>query len=440
MRWRDAGSFAARGIRRRFARALLTIAAVALAAALMTALLTIATTARTRVLTGLSRGGPLATIKVAAAAPDPATIGTDNPKPGPARMLDDVAFERIGRLPDVATVLPVVANRWLVVPPANGDVDRHGDPQPEPFYDTVVGVDLSRPSSLPTTVIVGRLPLAGSLTEVAVTPSYLERVGMDPKAPQAAIGERIQLGAPRAFAGLGDQPIRGLWVKVLVVGVVAQDAASGDLLAPIQQTERAARFTAASDEQIGGVGTPASRYSGLLVVARDLAEIETVRRQITAIGYSTSAPENLIASVLRYLRVVEIVLAGIGVIALVIAALGVADALLAAIRERRREIGIMKALGARDRDVLRVFALEASAIGLVGGVLGTIVGWTVARAVAAVVNGYLTAQGVSGVALDVNWILVVGGIVGSVALSLAAGTIPALRAARLPAREAVDAA
>ena len=51
----------------------------------------------------------------------------------------------------------------------------------------------------------------------------------------------------------------------------------------------------------------ASPYSGLLVVARGLSDIDAVRRQITAIGYSTSAPENLIASVLRYLRVVEIV-------------------------------------------------------------------------------------------------------------------------------------
>jgi ABC-type antimicrobial peptide transport system permease subunit len=224
-----------------------------------------------------------------------------------------------------------------------------------------------------------------------------------------------------------------------VVGVVAQDAATGDLLTPIQQTVRAARFTAEGDQ---GFGIPpvASPYSGLLVVTRRLDDIAPVRRQITAIGYSTSAPENLIASVVRYLRVVEIVLAGIGLIALVIAALGVADALLAAVRERRREIGIMKALGARDRDVLRVFAFEAALIGAIGGAIGTFVGWVVAAAVASVVNRYLTAQGLSGVALALSGVVIAGGILGSVALSLAAGTFPALRAARLPAREAVDAA
>jgi len=436
--WRDAASVATRGVRRRFARTALTIAAVALAVALLTALLTIATTARTRVLAGLSRGGPLATIKVAAAAPDPASIETDNPKPGPFRALDASALARIRMLPDVAAVLPVIANRWLVSPQPNGRIDPHGDPQPEPFVDTLVGVDLAHPANLPATVLAGRLPLPGSLIEVAVTPNYLERVGMDPKRPAAAIGQRLVLGAPRAFGALGDQPVRGLWVKAFVVGVVAQEAGTGDLLAPIQQAERAARFSAAGDPGYG-VSPAASPYSGLLVVARGLSDIDAVRRQITAIGYSTSAPENLIASVLRYLRVVEIVLAGIGLIALIIATLGVADALLAAIRERRREIGILKALGARDRDVLRVFAFEAAMVGLIGGVVGTVAGWAVARAVAAVANGYLTGQGLSGVGLDVNVLFVAGGIAGSVLLSLAAGTMPALRAARLSAREAVDA-
>ncbi len=438
MTWRDAVSVATRGIRRRIGRAALTIAAVALAAAMLTALLTIATTARTRVLAGLSRGGPLATIKVAAAAPDPASIETDNPKPGPPKPLDATALARMRGLADVESVLPVVANRWLVTPPPNGSIDPHGDPQPEPFLDTVVGVDLSLPASLPVTVLAGRLPVAGSLTEVAVTPAYLERVGMDTTRPAAAVGQQLELGAPRAFAALGDQPVRGLWIKVFVVGVVAQDAAPGDLVAPIQQTQRAAAFTDQGDD---GFGIPpvASPYSGLLVVARGLDDIGPVRRQITAIGYSTSAPENLIASVLRYLHVVEIVLAGIGLIALIVASLGVADALLAAVRERRREIGILKALGARDRDVLRVFAIEAVAIGLMGGVLGTAAGWAIARAVAAVVNGYLTGQGLSGVGLDVDARFLAAGIMGSALLSLAAGTMPALRAARLSAREAVDA-
>jgi macrolide transport system ATP-binding/permease protein len=437
MRWRDTLGFATRAITRRGTRTILTIVAVALAAALLTALLTIATTARTRVLAGLSRGGPLATIKVAAAAPDPGSAEADDPKPGAARPLDQAVLRQISRLPDVETVHPVIANSWLIVPPPNGRIDGRGDPQPEPFFDSVVGVDLSVPSSLPVSLLAGRLPEPASLTEAAVTPNYLERIGLDPKQPAGVIGQRIEMAAPRVFGGVGGTPVRGLWVKAYVVGVVAQDAAAGDLVVPIQQTSRAQRFTDAGNEGFG-ITHASSPYTGLLVVARGLDDIGTVRRQITAIGYSTSAPENLITSVLRYLHVVEIVLAGIGLIALVIAALGVADALAAAVRERRREIGIMKALGARDRDVLRTFALEAAMIGLAGGVLGTALGWLVARIVAIFVNGYLTKQGLSGVALSISAAVTAGGIAGSAALALLAGAAPALRAARLPARVAME--
>jgi hypothetical protein len=86
--------------------------------------------------------------------------------------------------------------------------------------------------------------------------------------------------------------------------------------------------------------------------------------------------------------------------------------------------------------VLRIFLVEATALGLLGGLLGTVLGWMVARAVSEVVNGYLAAQGLVGVQLGIPVLVVAGGIVGSAVLSLVAGTVPALRAARLADREA----
>jgi ABC-type antimicrobial peptide transport system permease subunit len=137
-------------------------------------------------------------------------------------------------------------------------------------------------------------------------------------------------------------------------------------------------------------------------------------------------------------RVVEIVLGGIGVIALAIAALGIANALLAAVRERRREIGVLKAVGARDRDVLRTFLIEAGVMGALGGLIGSILGLAVARAVAAVVDGYLTSQGLAGVQVGMPYRLGLAAVAGSVVLALLGGALPARRAARLPAREAVE--
>ncbi|HMC69685.1 MAG TPA: FtsX-like permease family protein, partial [Mycobacteriales bacterium] len=118
------------------------------------------------------------------------------------------------------------------------------------------------------------------------------------------------------------------------------DAASGELLAPLPVAQRAHDWVAASvaDDVPDAARSP---YSGAFVVANGIDNITSVRAGITAIGYSTSAPENLIASVRRYLRVVEIVLAGIGTVALLVATLGIANAMLASVRERRREIGVL---------------------------------------------------------------------------------------------------
>ena len=130
-------------------------------------------------------------------------------------------------------------------------------------------------------------------------------------------------------------------------------------------------------------------------------------------------------------------LAGIGVIALAIAALGISNAMLAAVRERRREIGVLKAVGAADRDVRRVFLVEAGTLGFIGGLLGASMGLLIATILASVVNRYLTSQGLQQVHLGVPVALLAAVVVGATVLAIAAGVLPASRAAHMPARQAI---
>jgi hypothetical protein len=301
-------------------------------------------------------------------------------------------------------------------------------------------VDLSRADKLPISVLAGRLPAAGTLTEVDVTQGYLARLGLTKKQAAAVVGTELTLGAPRVFDAGGAPRLRGRWVKATVVGVVAQEAGSGQILGSIEAAGAARGGAGAGGTGGGRLQIPTSPYTGLFVVAGGIDKVATVRQAITDVGYATVAPENLIASVQRYLRVVEIVLAAIGFIALVIASLGITNALLAAVRERRREIGVLKAIGARDRDVLRVFLLDASVLGFTGGLLGTLLGFLTALGVGQLVNRYLAAQGLAGVELGLPLPILVGSVVGSTLLALGAGAVPARRAAHLPAREAMEAA
>jgi putative ABC transport system permease protein len=222
-----------------------------------------------------------------------------------------------------------------------------------------------------------------------------------------------------------------------IVGVVAQQIADGDFVVPMQQTVLAREWA------LGGLPDPdfpllASQYTGLVVVASSLDQVHTVRAEISNLGYATSAPEHLVATVLRYLHVVDIVLASIGSVALVIAALNIATTLTTAVHERRRDIGVLKAIGARDGDVLRWFLLEALVVGAAGGVAGSIVGVGVAEGVGLGVNNYLVTQGLGAIDLTtISPTIVVAGIAGASLVALLAAGIPALLAARVPAREAV---
>ena len=445
--WGDAAELAARGVARRPGRALLTVLAVTLAATLLVALLTIVGTARSRVLTQLAKGGALSGIRVVAAEADPDQLDLDSPKAGGPRDLDDASLSAIRRVPAVRTVVPI-AQAVVAVQPIGALADRLGEASQlssngagggggrglRSFlgrFQVALGFDLARSSVLPLTVVAGRLPDASSATEVAVTPGELTRLGLAKADAASIIGSELEVAAPR----LGQDGILLQWRRFRIVGVVAQDVVgAAQLLFGLDRVQEAKAWTARGRPL---PDQPTSPYAGVFVEARTIEDVGPVRRAITAIGYSTSAPENLVATVRRYLRVIEIVLSGIGTIALVIAALGIANAMLAAVRERRREIGVLKAIGANDGDILRLFLVEAAVLGLVGGAIGTAAGWGVATVVATVVNRYLADQGLAGVALELPAWIAVFGIGGSFALSVVAGTVPALRASRLPAREAV---
>src|SRR5439155_26075076 len=176
-------------------------------------------------------------------------------------------------LPGVATVLPVVTGESIVVwddqaatPPAGEPAGGPGDR----VVDTMVGGNLAKASQLPITVLAGRLPAPGSLTEVAVTPAFLARFGIGRKQVATAIGKEMEVGAPRGFRDPdGSQRFRGRWVRARVVGVVAQQAGSGGILASLQAAEASHAWTSGGDLSIDPDATT-TPYSGLFVIAKGL--------------------------------------------------------------------------------------------------------------------------------------------------------------------------
>ncbi|HZV01504.1 MAG TPA: FtsX-like permease family protein, partial [Planctomycetota bacterium] len=121
-----------------------------------------------------------------------------------------------------------------------------------------------------------------------------------------------------------------------------------------------------------------------------------------------------------------------GLLALVVATFGIVNTLLMAITERTREIGVMKALGATRSTVRRLFAVEAAAIGLVGGAGGALFAILVGLAGNVIAQRFPVAAALKGYSVFVfPWWLVLGSIAFATLVGALAGIYPANRAARL---------
>lgn len=425
MRWSDSVTLALRSAVRRPVRTALTTLGVMLGSGLLVALAVITTAADTKVLDRLGQGNPLTAIRVAPAQPRQGQLDSDALQTGAAHDLTDGALTSIRRAPDVARVIPIQTSRVAELSDEGGE-----------NTDWIIGTDITQVSSLPVTLLAGRWPAPNSLTEVAATTDYLPKLHIDGDHPRQALGHQVVLTSPRIAAGdagLG----QGRSYRAVIVGVVGQDLTDGDFIVPLPQVGLSRQWEA------GGAGSPqfpllSSPYAGAVVVATTLDSVHTVRAELYVMGYATSAPEHLVASVQEYLGVVNVVLGSIGSVALGVALLSIANALLAAVHERRRDIGVLKAIGGRDRDVLRWFLVEALAIGLAGGLAGAVAGVVIAELVGLAVNRYLVSHQLGSLDLvGVPVVIPLLGWLGTGVLAVLAGGLPSLRAAHLPAREAV---
>ncbi len=183
-------------------------------------------------------------------------------------------------------------------------------------------------------------------------------------------------------------------------------------------------------------------YMNAVVKVADVAQAGTTAKTITEMGFQAYTPQEMVQSINNTFLIMQVVFGGVGAIALLVAAIGIANTMAMSILERTREIGLMKAVGATNRDVLSVFLGESAGIGFLGGLGGVTLGWVIGQLVQ-VAAGALLSQGgggfpgggMGGAPLDVAvvtpWWLLVAALAFATFIGLLSGLYPSLRAATM---------
>jgi putative ABC transport system permease protein len=181
-----------------------------------------------------------------------------------------------------------------------------------------------------------------------------------------------------------------------------------------------------------GVTSDQPIYSNVVARVSGAGKVDAVEQAIKKLGFNTFSILDATKSMRRFFAILDLFLGIFGSLALTVASIGIINTLVMAILERRREIGIMKAVGASDADVRGLFFAEAGAMGLLGGICGTALGWFIGRVINFGTNIYLKRQGFPPEHIwSVPVWLVAGALGFSFLVSLVSGLYPASRAARL---------
>ena len=444
----DLGELALRNLREAVLRNSLTTLGVAVGVASLVAMLSLGVGLQELASRRLSNSGLFDTVVVmqrrnfgemrrAAAAPAP-----------PARSLDEDARREFEKLPNVVEVYPQIRFpteiRYDGKPYSTIVAGVPDSARGNGAYDGVQGSFFSSPDA---DEAILQIELAKDLTEQTQTlvgkdlvVRYAERQALPPQG-----GADDPPGTDGRDANSGGFSIVPKEKKLRIVGIVETEPAagfggfgSGRLLIPLEVASslRAAQVNDLRDAVRATSGKPV--YASLTVRAKSPSQVEGIETAIKNMGFGTFSLLDATRNLRLFFTIFDSLLAIFGSLALAVATLGIINTLVMAILERRREIGILKALGAADRDVKQLFFVEAGVMGLLGGVCGVAFGWFIGRAVTFGTNLYLKRQSLPPAhVFSVPWWLVLGAVIFAVAVSLAAGLYPATRAARLNPVEAL---
>jgi putative ABC transport system permease protein len=440
MKPRDLTDLALRNLREAILRNVLTTLGVAVGVASLVAMLSLGVGLQQLASRRLSQSGLFDTIFV---TPKNSFRGVGRARremepDKPPRPLDEGARKEFEKLPNVIEVFPQIRFftevRFNNKPYATVVAGLPESSRNSGAFDGMQGNFFSSPTAdeaiLQIEFAKDLSDKPASLLGQAITLRYAERQAI----PAAGDSSSAPSEASEGFSVVPKE------LKLKIIGVVETEPAAGyggygnaRLLMPLDtaSTLRAAQVNDLRDIVRGSTANKVT-FPSLSVRASSPSKVEALEASIKSMGFNAFSLLDASKSLRTFFSVFDLLLGIFGSLALAVATLGIVNTLVMAILERRREIGVLKALGAADADVQQLFFVEAGVMGLFGGFLGVFFGWALGRAITFGTNVYLKRQALNPIELSsVPWWLILAGIVFAVLVSLVAGLYPASRAAKL---------
>jgi putative ABC transport system permease protein len=181
-------------------------------------------------------------------------------------------------------------------------------------------------------------------------------------------------------------------------------------------------------------------YDLIVAKVRDESKIENTAKEIERrlrenrnedIGkesFSVETPLQALDSVNTILNIINTIVIGIAIISLLVGGIGIANTMYTSILERTKEVGIMKAIGARNSDILKIFLIESGLLGLVGGIIGALIGLGTAISISNITNNLLEINLFN---VAISYPLLIGAVLFSFLIGIIFGVFPALQASKL---------
>lgn len=345
---------------------------------------------------------------------------------GSVKMLTPATISDIEAIPGVKQV---IAQDWLQTGMDMVYGKLHS-------YGSITGIDTSDLADMGLETTQGVTTLAKGQ---AVIGSWVPRNFYDPKArpndppvdPPDLMGQPVKMVLSKWTAD-------GVEVKktvtVTIVGVLKETRGQADgniymSMGEVTAFNEWARGTRINRNKDG--------YSMINVRAESVDVVTDIADAINALGYQANTPQSYVEGINSFFMVLQIIFGGVGAIALLVAAIGIANTMTMAILERTREIGLMKAVGATNKDILGIFLGEAAGIGFLGGLGGVILGWGASAVLNVLALSYYASQVaqqgglVPSMATSTPFWLPVFALVFSTVIGVLSGLYPAMHAATM---------